>query len=139
MKLTRCHDQNKQTLEEFYTELSHHENVVCREGSKAILDLLPRLRALQNQYQVFGLTSHLRLCLLAQDTHQSPWYVIISALDKRNFSVEYLLPSHACPWPRAYVRGETGSEDEAVQMIEIAIQNSEGWANHGATCSPCNN
>ena len=138
MKLTKCRDQNKQTLEEFYTELSQHENVACRESGKAILDLLPRLHVLQNQYQVFGLTSHLRLCLLAQDSYQSPAYVIISALDKRNFSVEYLLPSHACPWPRAYVRGEACSEDDAVQMIEIAIQNSEGWANHGATHSPCN-
>ena len=127
MNLTRCQDQKSKTLDEFYTELSQQENVVSREGGKAMLDLIARLRALPDERQVFGLTSLSRLCLLAKDTYKSPWYVIISALDKHNYFVEYLMPEHSAPWPHAYVQGKPRSEDDAVQMIITAIEKSEGW------------
>lgn len=128
MHLTECQDQKSRTLEEFYTEVSQQESVVCREGGKAMLDIIARIRALPDERRVFGLTSHQRLCLLAQDTFRSPWYVIISALDGRNYSVEYLMPEHIAPWPHAYVKGEASSEDDAVQMIVTALEKSEGWS-----------
>jgi len=68
MHLTGCHDQKSQTLDEFYTEVSQQESVVCREGGKAMLDIIARLRGLPDARRFFGLTSHHRLCLLAQDT-----------------------------------------------------------------------
>lgn len=123
MQLTRCQDQKRKTLEEFYTST----DPVCQEGCKAMLDLIARLRALPDERLVYGLTSLYRLCLLAEDTWKSPWFVIISALDKRNYHVEYLMPERAAPWPRAYVRGEARSEDEALQMIMTAMEKSEGW------------
>lgn len=127
MHLTGCQDQKSQTLDEFYAEVSQQESVVCREGGRAMLDIIACLRALPDERRLFGLTSHHRLCLLAQDTYLSPWFVIISALDRRNYYVEYLMPDRIAPWPHAYVKGEARSEDEAVQMIVTAIERSEGW------------
>ena len=127
MHLSRCKDQGKRTLEEFYTEITESENAVSRDIGTVMLHLITRLRALPNDRHVFGLTSHLRLCLLAEDSWKSPWFAIVSALDKRNYYVEYLMPERMAPWPRAYVKGEARSEDEAVRMIETAIENSEGW------------
>ncbi len=128
MYLTRCQDQKSQTLEEFYMEMSHgDEDSVFPEVSRTMLDLIARLRALPDERRVYGLTSHDRLVLLAQDTYRSPWLVILSALDKRNYFVSYLLPERLAPWPHAYVNGEAQSEDEAVQMILTAMDKSEGW------------
>jgi hypothetical protein len=129
MHLTRSQDQKSKTLDEFYAELHQSESHVDREGGGAILDLIARLRALPNDLVVYGLTSHNRLCLLAEDTYQSPWFVIISALDRRNYFIEYLMPKAIAPWKQgAYVRGEARSEDDAVKMIAIAIEQSEGWS-----------
>ena len=127
MHLTGCKDQSKQPFDDFYTEVLQWENVVGREVGAVMLALIARLRALPNDRRVFGLTSHLRLCLLAEDSWKSPWFVIVSALDKNNYYVDYLMPDHIAPWPRAYVRGEARSEDETVRMIEIAMEKSEGW------------
>jgi hypothetical protein len=128
MHLTRCHDQESKTLDEFFERVSRRDDVVCREGGKAMLDLIARLRALPDSREVYGLTSHHRLCLLAADNYQSPWFVIISALDKRNYFVEYRMPDDVAPWPGAYVRGYTSSVDRAVQMILTAMEKSEGWS-----------
>src|SRR2546422_123773 len=127
MHLTRCKDQKSGTLDEFFTEVSEADHHVSREGGKAMLDLIARLRALPDRRRVYGLTSHHQLCLLADDTYTSPWFVIVSALDKRNYFVEYRMPERDAPWSRAYVRGEASSEDEAVQMIITAMEKSEGW------------
>jgi hypothetical protein len=37
------------------------------------------------------------------------------------------MPERIAPWPQAYVKGEARSEDEAVRMIEVAMDKSEGW------------
>ena len=127
MHLTHCQDQKKQTLDEYYTEVTTWENAVSRDVGRVMLALINRLRALPDERKVFGLTSHLRLCLLAVDSWKSPWFVIISALDQRNYYIEYLMPGRIAPWPRAYVRGEANSENAAVQMILTAMDKSEGW------------
>jgi hypothetical protein len=127
MHLTRCTDQKSAALDEFYTEVSQHDHPVDREGGKAMLDLIARLRALPDERRVFGLTSHHRLCLLAEDTYRSPWFVLVWALDKRNYFVEYRMPDAIAPWPHAFVRGEARSEDDAVQMIITAMEKSGGW------------
>ncbi len=127
MHLTRCRDQKSRTLDEFYGELIQSDEPVTREGGKTMLALIRRLRLLPIEQRVFGLTSHYRLCLLAQDSAETPWFVIAAALDERNYFVEYLMPERIAPWPRAYVRGEAHSEDEAVQMILTGMEKSEGW------------
>ena len=84
MHLIGCQDQKKETLDEFYTAVTRSEEPVSREIGRVMLSLIARLRAAPDEHRAFGLTSHLRLCLLAEDTYKSPWYVIVSALDSRN-------------------------------------------------------
>ena len=129
MKLIHCQDQKSKTLDEFFLDVSQQDHPVSRENGKTMLDLLARLRALPDAHQVYGLTSHHRLCLLASDSWQAPWFVIINALGKQTYYVEYLMPKHTAPWPHAYVRGEASSEDDAVKMIVTAMERSEGWSN----------
>jgi hypothetical protein len=141
MKLTRCQDQKSMTLDEFYSRfitpqdhpISRDEktamlDLISRESGRTMLDLISRLRSLPDERRVFGLTSHEWLCLLAEDTSTSPWFVMINAFDKRDYSVRYLMPQAVAPWPGAYVLGQAQSEDEAVQMILIAMERSEGWS-----------
>lgn len=127
MHLTRCHDQKPKTLDEFYGELSQSDEPVTREGGTTMLTLIKRLRLMPNEQHVYGLTSHQRLCLLAEDSSETPWFVIVAALDTQNYFVEYLMPERVAPWPRAYVRGEAHSENEAVKMILTGMEKSEGW------------
>jgi hypothetical protein len=127
MHLTRCQDQKSKTLDEFYTEISQSTERCSKAHGLAMLDLITRLRALRNEHKVYGLTSHHRLCLLAEDAHSSPWYVIVTPYDHTLYLVEYRLPPLLAPWPHAYVRGEAKSVDEAVSMILTAMAKSEGW------------
>jgi hypothetical protein len=127
MKITRCRDQQHETVEEFYCKLADGEYSHLSEAGSAMLELLARLKALADDRLIFGLTSMARLCLLAHDDYKSPWYVIISALDTRNYCVEYLMADDVAPWPNAYVKGESGSTDAASKMIQVAIDRSAGW------------
>ena len=128
MHLTRCKDQKHATLDEFYGEAAASREPVTRKSGAVMLDWIARLRALPNERHVYGLTSHYRLCLLSEDTYTSPWFVIITASDERNYYVEYLMPEHESPWPHAYVRGETRSADDAVRMVVTAMEKSGGWS-----------
>ncbi len=124
MRLDKCTEQGRQTLDEFYAEVVAHNP----STGQAMIDLIAQLRELDHPNHVWGLTSHTRLCLLAQDTSASPWYVIVEALNKRNYTVEYLMPSDMAPWPNARVYGRARSADAAVQMIVTAMERSGGWS-----------
>lgn len=127
MHLTRCQDQKRQTLEEFYCDArdGHPESY---EGGQAMLDLIERLRALPDERRLYGLTSLYNLCLLAQDTYTSPWYVRFIAASKQHYVIECLMPESEAPWPNAYIKGIATSEDEAVEMILVAMEKSGGWS-----------
>jgi hypothetical protein len=129
VQLDRCKDQSSITLDDFYANVAEGGS----RGGAAMIELIRRLRNLPDERRVFGLTSLHRLCLLAADTWRSPWFVIISALDERNYRIEYRLPDAAAPWPNAYVTGEAQSQDEAVSMILTAMERSGGWAAHPET------
>ncbi len=86
--------------------------------------------------RVYGLISHHRLCLLAEDNYRSPWFVIIATLARGEYFIEYLMPAYLAPWSGAYVKGQAHSEDDAVQMIVTAMEKSEGWK--GTDDSPNN-
>lgn len=58
MRLTRCKDQKSKTLEEFYAELVREDGYAFREGGRAMLDLIERLRALPNDKCVFSSAEH---------------------------------------------------------------------------------
>lgn len=127
MRLARCKDQAKAPLDQFFEELTLQEDYAGRDGAKAMLGLISRLRASDCPHRVYGLTSHDRLCLLAEDSYASSWFVIVSALDSNNYRVEYRMPDRLSPWPEAYVTGESHSEDGALRMVLIAMERSEGW------------
>ena len=125
MELIRCKDQGSKSLIEFYESFDEKGNFY--ECGIAMISLIERLKSWPCDYRVYGLTSHERLCLLDEDRHNSPWFVIIRAIDKNNYFIEYLMPQKEAPWQGAYVKGEAFSEDDAVQMILLAIEKSEGW------------
>lgn len=127
MDLKRCKDQSSKTLDEFYEQIANSGDESDRTSGNAMLALIARLRALPDERRVWGLTSLHRLCLLAHDTFQSPWFVVVFAADPGRYLIEYLMPAAVAPWPEACVQGEARSEDEAVRMILIAMERSEGW------------
>jgi hypothetical protein len=131
MHLTRCqgHDAKPHAFEELYAESRMSEGF--RRSGEAMLRLIERLKALPDGRRVYGLISAFRLCLLAEDTYLSPWFVVIEASDQQTYHVEYLMPERLGPWANARVRGEARSEDEAVQMILTAMERSEGWSRNG--------
>lgn len=131
MQLTPCRDQHPQSLEEFYGKLARNDKYVAREGAKAILSVIERMRSMPDDRSAFGLTSHARLVLLAEDTYLSPWYVIVAALDSQNWFIEFRMPESSAPWPGAYVRGECRTLDDAVRMIATAMERSGGWNRAG--------
>lgn len=123
MNLIRSKDQPSATIEEFYSRISNPP-----ELGPAMLSLIERLRAVPEPVEVYGLTSHERLCLLPADSSAASWPVIFIALDFRNYFVEYLVPEKLAPWPNAYMRGEAQSENQAVEMILTAMRNSGAWS-----------
>lgn len=125
MRLDRCTDQTRKTLDQFYEDIARSDS--DNGSGQAMLDLIAGLRRLGDEPRVWGLTSLHRLCLLAQDTWQSPWYVIVAA-SGRTYWIEYLMPAALAPWPNGYVRGEASSESDAVQMVVTAMDRSLGWA-----------
>lgn len=127
MQLTRCKDQDYDTLDGEYEKLARCDDALSRERGAKMLGLLARLRAVPDDKRVFGVTSHRRLLLMAEDSHQSPKFVIVSVLSKFEYHIEALLPEWAAPWPVAYVRGFAQTEDEAVEMVLTAMTVSEGW------------
>lgn len=127
MFLERCTDQASASLDAFYERAAAGDSDGAFQSGQVMLDLINRLRALDDHRRAWGLTSHLHLCLLAQDSYKSPWYVRFIA-DRNYYSVEYLMPAAVAPWPNAYVRGEARSADEAVQMILTAMDRCGGWS-----------
>jgi hypothetical protein len=105
MRLTRSRQQKHKTLDEFYAEISSHDHPVDREGGKAMLDIIARLRSLPDERRIFGLTSHYHLGLHAEDSPESPRLVDICALDKHNYFVEYRIPDRFAPWPNCLREG----------------------------------
>jgi hypothetical protein len=125
MHLSRCRDQHSKTLDEFYEDIRDREPPGSRLGS-AMLSLLARLRALPDDRRVYGLTSHYHLQLLAKDASDSNWFVSVVG-NGRYYIIEYVIPERHAPFPRAHMCGEARSEDQAVEMILIAMEKSEGW------------
>jgi hypothetical protein len=127
MHLSRCQAQKSQSLEVFYTELRQNTNGIFFEINSAMIDLVQYLQKLKGEERVFGLTSHTRLLLLAEDKYDAECYVRISALDNHSYIIEYLMPERFSPWPQAYVQGKADSLERAAKMVLTAMRCSEGW------------
>ena len=126
--LKRASCQPSKTLEQDYRALAElpPENGFSRVGQQ-MLRLLPLLSDVCAPREVWSLTSHAQLCLLAADDWESPWYVQIDAVPWGGFEVRYLLPPAEAPWPRATVLGYAFDETQACEMIRTAMQRAGGW------------
>jgi hypothetical protein len=134
MQLTRCSDQGPETLDELYMKISQEDDTSRQRFGRAMLSLLARLRALPDDRQFWGLPSTEaeyrsmdQFHLLSENSSAAPRIVEIIGSDESDYTIEYPVPGHLAPWPGAFIRGWALSEDEAVQMIQMALETSEGW------------
>lgn len=96
--------------------------------AEVMLELLALLRAAKSDYVAYGLTSHLKLCLLSEDNYDSTWWVVVETDVFGYLRVEYLMPPEASPWPGAYVAGRTREPERACEMVLIGMLKSGGWS-----------
>jgi hypothetical protein len=127
--LKRASCQPSRSLEEDYAEFAAlpPENPLSQVG-KQMLTLLPLLSEALANRDIWALTSHARLCLLARDDWESPWLVQIEALSWGGFEIRYLLPQDAAPWPQATVLGFAVDAKSASAMIDTAMVRSGGFS-----------
>jgi hypothetical protein len=91
-----------------------------------MLRLLPTLAEFCKPFQVWGLTSHYDLWLLAEDDWRSPWLVYISA-SAGEYRIRYRMAEVDAPWPDAYAEGTVSDELTACQRVLIGMKRSGGW------------
>mgnify|MGYP003383359002 CR=1 FL=1 len=120
MPLRRISTQTR-TFEEDYLKYSK------TPGNLEMIQLLPALRELCEPFEVWGLTSHYTLWLLAADNWQAPWLVSVW-YDVDQYEVNYLMPDGTAPFPRAFVRGFRNSVPETAELIRIAMKQCGGWS-----------
>jgi hypothetical protein len=131
MPLRRISDQKSQTIEEFFQQLvEEQKDIPWKTSGKVMLELIERLNNLFKEEVIWCLTSLYRLVLLAEDSWQSPWYIIISCYESGEFIIEYLIPDSEKPWDGARVCGGATSINQLEKYILIAMQNSGGWQNN---------
>jgi hypothetical protein len=93
---------------------------------RAMVDILPDLHEMSRTRDVWGLTSHYHLWLLAADDYKSRWLVEIIGYSGE-YVIGFRLPEADEPWPNAVVRGTARTKTDALEMIETAMVRSGGW------------
>ena len=126
MAIRRESSQRSNTLVGFYQEAAASDEKGTSGIGTAMLEFLQAFDERFPDRQVWGLTSHYRLWLLAEDDWRSPWFVsVIGFLGE--YWVEYrMLPADA-PWPGALVRGSAPDVRRALELVEVAMARSGGW------------
>ncbi len=130
MPISRSSEQSSKTLKEFYQEVAKWAK--APGVGQGMLELLAMINGMFKETQLYGLTSHYRLCIQAEDDWTAPWYVVVvgSRFEKLcHYTIEYLLPENP-PWPHASVRGEARSLADAKNYLLIAMHRSQGWKNN---------
>jgi hypothetical protein len=127
MPISRCSEQSRCSLEEFYQEMSANKAYDPIDAGGAMIQFIGVINSLFKQTQIWGLTSHDRLILQSVDNSASVCYVMISSIGHDYYFFEYLLPANKRPWSDALVRGETQSLADAEKYLLIAMRESEGW------------
>ncbi len=127
MPIKRSSDQKSMTLEEFYLEFSEKSSNSYVDVGKKMLQMVELINNTFKDTLLWGLTSHARLVIQAEDNWGADWYVIISNIGTEEYYFEYLLPDEEKPWPNATVRGEAKNLEEAKNYLIIAMYKSKGW------------
>lgn len=127
MPLIRCSQQNRQSLEEFYSEWASESNEISAGIGKSMLKVIDLINKTFTGTMVYGLTSHAHLLLLSENNTSSDWYVAIVANGLEEYHIEYQMTKDRQPWKDAIVKGETKSIEEFKNFIIIAMFESRGW------------
>lgn len=92
-----------------------------------MLTILEGLKSLSGTDVIWGLTSHYHLGLHDVDDHRVVAPAGITAISSSEFHVEFLLPEADAPWPGAMIRCHAMCVGEALELIRIGIERSDGW------------
>jgi hypothetical protein len=114
-----------ESLNDFYRKLAAlpKDNPLSTAGAQ-MLDLLPLLAEACANVDLWGFTSHERLCLRERNEYESPWLVIIDPLPGDGYDVRFRLPDHEAPWPQAMIWGHARSKEAACAMVRVGIARS---------------
>jgi hypothetical protein len=127
MMLKRVSWQGPATLDDEYRGFAQLPNVHLSRRGTRMLQLLPLLSEACAAVEVWGLTSHERLCLITADTQRAPWLVIIEPVTGDEYEIRFRLPAAEAPWDQAMVWGSAPIPEEACRMVCIGMERSRGW------------
>ncbi|TWT31011.1 hypothetical protein KOR34_43850 [Posidoniimonas corsicana] len=122
MKISRITAQRGCTLREFYSRAAE-EFPALSDILNGMVELIDYVEATISSPDVFGVTSHLRLRLVAKNDYRSETLVVI-APDVDVYDVSYELAPDFAPWDNAWVHGQARCVAEATEMIAIALLNN---------------
>jgi hypothetical protein len=125
MPIQRSSIQKKITLEEFYQDIIDTSTNHYADVARGMIGFLGMVNDTFKETQLWGVTSHTRLCILKEDVH-GDWYVIVANIGN-DYYFEYLLPKHKQPWDNATVHGKAESLEEAKKYLLIAMLECEEW------------
>lgn len=130
MPLKIMSDQDSMTVQEFYADLAkgkYHSYDMDR--GNMMLQLIEVINHLFLQTTIWCLTSHDRLCLIADDDWESERFVIIEpSYYNKKYHFIYFMPKENRPWDEASVHGIASSLEEAKKYLLIAMRESGGWS-----------
>ena len=124
MILRECSCQLPETLEEHFSALNRKH--VNGQGTLALIEAL---KEMPDDRVVYGLTCVDQLCLLSQDDHTTPWWVVVTSHGSQDFRIECLMPEDQAPWPGAHILGKTERLQRAVDMVKKGLEISGAWDN----------
>jgi hypothetical protein len=90
-----------------------------------MLSLFPMLAQVFAPFDVWGLTSHAHLWLLAKDDFRSPWLVCITAIPGEGYKIQY--KTQDTGMQNAPVEGIAPDEATACRLILSAMKRTGGW------------
>ena len=127
MPIKRASCQPSKSLEAFYEDLAASTDSVTSSIGRQMLVLLPMLAEVCAPFEVWGLTSHESLWLLAADDPSSAWLVSVTALPGQGYYIHYRMAEIDAPWSHALVQGRAPDEADACRLVLIAMKRSRGW------------
>ena len=94
-----------------------------------MLELIPLLEEALSERNVWALTSHKSIVLLAKDDYTSPGFVTIipKPAPDAPYEIHFVASATESPWPDAIVMGNAATKERAVEMVLTAIARSDGW------------
>jgi hypothetical protein len=113
------------SLHAFYRKLAGLPKVnrLSKSGAQ-MLELLPLVAEACADLDLWGVTSHERLCLRGANEYESPWLVIIEPIPGDGFDVRFRLPDDEAPWPGAMVWGHAHTKEDAGAMVRVGVARS---------------